>query len=689
MKKVLHVFEHISFTIAFLVLSMLLLFSDFNVKNFKGETDYEMSLKDASTKFEESNIFNQMFGVSISDILNYGSLNYKFNNTPELHNSVSANSIDGGSTKKDLNNYQDILGKGNTNLNYFVIATFSKDEDVFTNVGKETDSETVLKKNILDSSEMYIYYNTATEEFDTNTRLHESTVDKLIANSGYSEATNVTVMIGLNNYLGLVDDAYKDASLRYENYTQFIILKIAIILIALFLYICIMIMLTMKEGVYRDRETNAKIYKGTYLDNISIEIRLFLLFILYGITCFLAAEYTNSIRPLLVSMYVSNYIELMLLIAGFLLIISIIIDFFYFGMVRRIRTGLIYKTSYIYRLIKLIAKLLAKGYQNVNVLIKAVVPLGVLFLVNILGAVFGIKSLVFLIIVDVAAIYIEYLNLSEKENIFNTLKHIADGDIKVKVDEANLHLDNPKWGNAVNSIGDSVKKAVDLSMKNEKMKADLITNVSHDLKTPLTSIINYVDLLKREDIDNDKAIEYITILDEKSQRLKQMTDDLVEASKISSGNVVLNMEKLNVKELILQATGEFSDRFLEKNLNFNGTGPDEAVYINADSRSIYRVVENLFINIYKYALPGTRVYLDIATVNDEAVITIKNISANPITVSTEDLTERFIRGDESRTSEGSGLGLSIAKSLTEAMGGRFVLSLDGDLFKVTLGFKLA
>ena len=226
-------------------------------------------------------------------------------------------------------------------------------------------------------------------------------------------------------------------------------------------------------------------------------------------------------------------------------------------------------------------------------------------------------------------------------------------------------------------------------LRNEKMKADLITNVSHDIKTPLTSIINFVDLLKRENIQDERIRGYIDILDQKSQRLKALTNDLVEASKISSGNISLSIEKINLVELINQSIGEFIDKFEEKGLTPMLTLPSEPVFVMADSRGVYRVVENLYNNIYKYALENTRVYVDMDMMGKSVVITFKNISAEPLNVNSGDLTERFTRGDVSRKTEGSGLGLSIAKSLTEAMNGTFDVTLDGDLFKAIISFEVA
>ena len=236
-----------------------------------------------------------------------------------------------------------------------------------------------------------------------------------------------------------------------------------------------------------------------------------------------------------------------------------------------------------------------------------------------------------------------------------------------------------------------MSSAVEERVKTERMKADLITNVSHDIKTPLTSIVNYVELLKRENLQNEKADNYIRILDEKSQRLKQLTEDLVEASKISSGNIKLDMQTLNMVELLYQTGGEFNERFESRNLTIITKLPNKPMMVKADGRQLYRTIENLYINAAKYALENTRVYVELVENSGKAVFTIKNISKNELPMDEEqasDLTERFVRGEVSRTTEGSGLGLSIAKNLTNLMGGEFKIEIDGDLFIATVSYKM-
>ena len=297
-----------------------------------------------------------------------------------------------------------------------------------------------------------------------------------------------------------------------------------------------------------------------------------------------------------------------------------------------------------------------------------------------------------LMAVDLFVGIVLFRNAKEQQEIVEGIETIAGGALEHQVDTDRLHGNNLTLANSVNSIGKGIKEAVETSMKDERMKADLITNVSHDIKTPLTSIINYVDLIKREEVDNERIRGYIKVLDEKSQRLKQLTDDLVEASKISSGNINLHFEKIDLTELMNQTLGEFSEKFEQKRLTAVMNVNVKKAVIEADSRRIWRVIENLFNNIFKYALEGTRVYLTIdgAPAQDGHIeLSVKNISALALNCNPDELTERFIRGDESRTTEGSGLGLSIAKNLTEAQGGTFEIRLDGDLFKVVMTFPAA
>lgn len=275
--------------------------------------------------------------------------------------------------------------------------------------------------------------------------------------------------------------------------------------------------------------------------------------------------------------------------------------------------------------------------------------------------------------------------------IQQALELISTGALDTKLDVSEFHGQEKEVAEAVNHIRDGLMESVNESLKNEKLKADLITNVSHDIKTPLTSIVNYVDLLKRENLGNENAKNYIRILDEKSQRLKQLTEDLVETSKITSGNVKLDMQKIDMVELLYQTGGEFNERFEARNLTIVTKIPNKSMYIYADGRQLYRSLENLYTNAAKYALENTRVYVELSNNDNKVVFTIKNVSKNELDIVSDgkvDLTERFVRGEKSRTTEGSGLGLSIAKNLTTLMGGKFEINVDGDLFIATIEYEM-
>ncbi|MCD7802683.1 MAG: HAMP domain-containing histidine kinase [Clostridiales bacterium] len=270
-----------------------------------------------------------------------------------------------------------------------------------------------------------------------------------------------------------------------------------------------------------------------------------------------------------------------------------------------------------------------------------------------------------------------------------TVKEMVDGRLDATVDSRHMLPDLKDHANDLGSLSQGLKKAVEEEVKGQRFKTELITNVSHDLKTPLTSIINYVDLLKKADIPDETIRGYIDVLDRKSQRLKTLTEDLVEASKAASGTVAVRLERLDIVQLVEQAAAEYSDRLEAAGLTTILTTPEEPCPIQADGHHLWRVLDNLLGNCTKYAMPGTRVYLDVSHQENDYVVTVKNISADPLNVPPEELMKRFVRGDASRTTEGSGLGLSIARNLTNVQGGQFDLVVDGDLFKAVITFPSA
>lgn len=265
---------------------------------------------------------------------------------------------------------------------------------------------------------------------------------------------------------------------------------------------------------------------------------------------------------------------------------------------------------------------------------------------------------------------------------------LAEGDMDYKTDKKGLVLGLADHADALNSISDRMAETLEEKVKSERFKTELITNVSHDINTPLTSIINYVDFLKKENIDNENVKQYTEVLDRQSKRLKRLTEDIMEASKAATGNIKINMEPCRVGVLMTQIMGEYQEKAEKKDLKLIMKICDDDAEIMADGQRMWRVLNNLLNNICKYSQPGTRVYQSLEKENGRAVITYKNTSAYELDIDGKDLTERFVQGDMSRHSEGSGLGLSIARDLVELQGGDFHIHIDGDLFKVTMEFDL-
>ena len=292
--------------------------------------------------------------------------------------------------------------------------------------------------------------------------------------------------------------------------------------------------------------------------------------------------------------------------------------------------------------------------------------------------------------------YLLFRQASEQEAIRDAVRQLSAGETTYQLDLEDFDGPELRLAEGLNNISSGLEAALHEKIKSERLKTDLITNVSHDIKTPLTSIINYVDLMKREHIEDARIKAYLEVLDQKSQRLKTLIEDLVEASKASSGNIKLEFTDIDLVQMAFQTNGEFEEKLDARHLQLIINAPREPLMIRADGRRLWRVLENLYNNVCKYAMEGSRVYVDLARIPgnpetgtaDQAVFTIKNISANPLNIRADELTERFVRGDVARTTEGSGLGLSIAKDLTELQKGQFSLYIDGDLFKAQVAFDL-
>ena len=486
---------------------------------------------------------------------------------------------------------------------------------------------------------------------------------------------NYTIYTSLLKELEYVDSIYTDRllyntiSLVNQNLV-FLIPCIIILIVALVPVIVI--------GIGRTRKQNG--IQLNWYDKILIEIAAIISII---IGC-IGVLFTLSIGG------ASSIVTFMLGVSGMgvgILIIYLACIIFFETVIKRLKTHTFLKTTIAYWIYKKTKEFL----ENVKVTKRLILYFVVFIVVNLFCFAItwsdGFPGIILTLILY--GITFAFLTRRVKSyiKIKNAINELYKGDTDIYIDETELCNEMQETGKEINDIAGGLSNAINEKLKSERLKTELITNVSHDIKTPLTSIINYVDLLKKEGTNSDKAKEYLDILDSKSQRLKKLTEDLVEASKASSGAIKLNIEKLNVNELIKQVSGEFEDKFKAHNLQEIITLPEKEIYIKADSRYMYRVLENMYSNISKYALEGTRVYTDIVKEDGNVLIQLKNVSKQKLNISADELMQRFVRGEASRNTEGSGLGLSIARSLTELQQGKFKIYLDGDLFKVTIEFE--
>jgi len=415
----------------------------------------------------------------------------------------------------------------------------------------------------------------------------------------------------------------------------------------------------------------------TYLDRIYADV--------YSLLVFVAAVISVAIVG---SLSFQFHNQVVMIIIALVFGIDVLIGLSYIlSMVRQIKNGQLFRNTLTYKMLALCFSgqnfkpwtlLLLLGYGAAN---------GVLMALATHSGGAGLLIFLFLLIpLNIAAIYWAAKSLWSLAQIMQAAKEISAGNLEYALDNAKINVAFSEFAKDVQSIQGGLKRAVAEAVKGERMKTDLIANVSHDLKTPLTSVINYVDLLKQEELNNEKAEQYLVILEEKSARLKQLIEDLIEASKASSGNLAVNAEKVDLHELVLQAYGEYEEKFHQVDLEVHIAA--DKILIAGDGKHMWRIVENLLSNAVKYSLPHTRVYINVAQSETRGVLIVKNISANPLDIPPEQLTERFVRGDLARTTEGSGLGLSIAQSLTTLQRGRLNIETDGDLFKVTVEMPL-
>ena len=635
-------------------------------------------------------LYNRYCTVEGKNIENYVS---SWNEYYELCDNVKKAALDLEVNYQEYLKYQEYYDRNNSNVVYYIRRTVGDETQIYSNQKITSTSLAELEKKLKEQCARYIIYNPYDMIYETNTLIEEDTVRHVLNGYDYAYPENTQILVGVSRDY-VKGDAFYDVYARFNSYSPNMWQYLAIGVVLAVFYLAVLVILTFLEGRAGRTEEGKLCIRMRREDHIPTEQMVFIAVVLV----ILAVMAANVIRYNIYGPDLSGNYGMLAVVLLFALFVSLAFSFVYYSFVRRLRAGTLWRESLLKRMGGLVRKGALYFYDHSAVVLRTWIPYGAFVLINLLlifaGLVFESEGFILMLLLVLAADLfvgiVLYRMALDRQKILEGIKRINSGDMEYKIDESQFHGDNLVLAREVNGIGEGIRNAVATSMKDERLKADLITNVSHDIKTPLTSIINYVDLIRRENIEDPRIREYVEVLVAKSQRLKQLTDDLVEASKISSGNIVLQWEQINLVELLNQTIGEFSEKFETKALVPVFRFVKSSTVIEADSRRIWRVIENLFNNICKYALEGTRIYIDIAEVPGagQVELSIRNISRNPVMMSSDELTERFIRGDESRTTEGSGLGLSIAKNLTEAMRGKFEIVVDGDLFKVILTFPL-
>lgn len=556
------------------------------------------------------------------------------------------------------------------NANFCYLIIDHKNGIAYTNVENRIDTNTIESiKSYITSGNLYWKYEN--EEIDTSIEiLKENVNEQTSIYREYLRDGEYTVYTGVLEELPYYDE-------YFTNYWWYTILSIVrssaiyIIPIILVLFIIMVPMILIGIGKTRKKEGINLNFLDKWCFGIVVALALFIVIIGFGI-CAIGMDSLSLISIIFMGIGLSIvYMSCIMLFET---------------VVKRLKTHTFVKTTFIYWCYEKLKQIIGNMKMTFKV---GTIFAGFLIIYWILITASSESFVSFLLLMTLYAFSFLYIlkRAIWFEKIKKTLEEIYKGNTSIRLNPEEFKGELKQMAIFVNDIAGGFSNAVEEKLKSERLKTELITNVSHDIKTPLTSIINYIDLLKRDGITNEKAEEYLTILDNKSQRLKKLTEDLVEASKASSGNIKLDMEKLEINELIKQVSGEFEDRFKAHDLEEIITFSQNPIYICADSRYMYRVLENMYSNVSKYALENTRVYTDIIDNGNNVIIQIKNISKDKLNITADELMQRFVRGDAARNTEGSGLGLSIATSLTELQGGKFHIYLDGDLFKITIGFE--
>ncbi len=545
-----------------------------------------------------------------------------------------------------------------SNTNYLYIITYKNGEVVASNTDK-IDEECSVSMNF--SLTTYGGYDFGDDAY----------LQKYYGNM-YTIKVTANMEFEHSDYLWLVNKVVNVAySMRYT--------AIFIILLCLVLLTFLLIFLFCSAG-YQGNSSQPRL---NYIDKVPLDLftLFFAVIALFELYC---------IGEIVTVDFVAVVLSCVLLIIDFPLVL-----WYFLSLATRIKVGSPFKNTVTYKMVAFFVKITGKVIKKIiwlvrkmpviykTVLITAIVSFVEFFVIitfardiDVMIMLWIVEKMIIIPLIFYAAIMFKRLKTASEE--------ISQGNLDYSIYNLDMLYDFKSFAVSLNNISLGMQSAVDQRVKSERFKTELITNVSHDIKTPLTSIINYVDLIKKENPQNQKINEYIGVLERQSVRLKKLIEDLIEASKASTGNINLNMQECQLDVLLTQAIGEYSEKFESKQLTTIIEKPDAPINVIADGRYLWRVFDNLLNNVYKYALKNTRVYVSIYTQNNTVVTVIKNISETQLNVSGEELVERFVRGDASRNTDGNGLGLSIAQSLIELQNGTLNISVDGDLFKVSV-----
>ena len=664
------------------------------IKNTEGKTEYSdcWTFNEVlDEKYAPEGADNILEVINRTPELN-GKLSKVFSYMQEILLSIS----------EQIDNYLyagDTWEEGNTNFTYIFVN--QNEKKVYTNRNEYKDFESLeenLNNLVARKDSKYLVVMPKLSEFKTNMDISASEWRSMIKNYTNNPNSDYIFAASVDTKFPVQDVFYSDAQ-EYNTFAPYLKLAAFGSVFCSILFLAILVWLTLIAG----RSNGDEGIHLNFFDKLKTELGgalvffawLFLmLFIVQGwggIYNDFSVEYVGSgyytSHFAVNTVYPYSLSASDLIITGFIAVLTTAFFFIgYMSLVRRIKAKTLWKNS----LLRSIGLFFRTFWYNRNVTFRAAAVLAGFILFHWFG--FMVLSngggwfILLVFLAEAAAVYFVIKNAVAKSRIKTGIQEIASGNVNYQIPVEGLKGENLEMARMVNDIGNGLQRALIEGMKSERLKTDLITNVSHDIKTPLTSIINYVDLLKRENFDDPKIQGYLEILEAKAQRLKTLTEDVVEASKVSSGNITLEQMDVNFVEMINQTEGEFAEKLEAKKLEVVQSLPEEPVVIHVDGRRLWRVLENIYNNAAKYAMPGTPVYADLIADAQKVSFSLKNISEHPLNISADELTERFIRGDISRSTEGSGLGLSIAKSLTQMMGGEFRLYLDGDLFKVTIEF---